>query len=350
MFASDFNTFSSREDTVLLANVKKVLGGPLASPAIILPCKFHQSRFLFQFAIISVAFPFLCGIYERITQKSVFQNDVNEFFTETLSGIMDQRMKDPDAKKKYRDAVQLLLNAMEEKSESVQIDQDLLLEDIKLHPTKKQKVSKIEIMAQLLIFLAAGFKTTASTLGVISYILSQEQDVQRKIRQEVIDQLGNNVSVEVTMEDLNKLKYMNQVIHETLRMYAPSARINRTCKKDIEINGIKFEKGMSFSVSTLAVHYCPEYYEDPERFDPERFSPEEKARRPPMTFLAFGGGPRTCIGMRFAEYEIKATLAVLIRKFKFLPSEGMPGLPIPFHTQGFLTPTVDLKCKLKPLY
>ena len=299
--------------------------------------------------MISVIFPFFCGLYERITQRCVVQNDINNYFTETLTQVINQRMSDPDAKKKHKDAVQLLLNAIEEKSESIQIDQDLIFEDMKLSPTKNQKVSRMEIMAQLLIFLAAGFETTASTLRFIAYILSQDQDIQERVREETTDLLGEDPSVEVTMEDLNKLQYMDQVIRETLRMYSPGARLNRTCQKDMVINGIQFKKGMSFSVSPLAVHYCPEYYEDPERFDPERFSPEEKARRPPMTFLAFGGGPRTCIGMRFAEYEIKAALAVLIRKFKFLPSEGMPGLPIPFHTPGLLAPKVDLFCKVEPL-
>jgi cytochrome P450 len=46
------------------------------------------------------------------------------------------------------------------------------------------------------------------------------------------------------------------------------------------------------------------YFSNPEKFDPENFSPEKKAERSPYTFLAFGQGPRNCIGMRFALLQV----------------------------------------------
>ena len=55
-----------------------------------------------------------------------------------------------------------------------------------------------------------------------------------------------------------------------------------------------------------------------------RFSPEEKAQRDPLTYLPFGYGPRNCVGMRLAEFEMRITLAVLLRKYRFLPGHTSP--------------------------
>lgn len=55
-----------------------------------------------------------------------------------------------------------------------------------------------------------------------------------------------------------------------------------------------------------------------------RFSPEEKAKRPTLAYLPFGHGPRNCVGMRFAEFEIRTALVVLLRKFRFLPADDSP--------------------------
>ena len=50
------------------------------------------------------------------------------------------------------------------------------------------------------------------------------------------------------------------------------------------------------------------HWPDPERFDPERFTKAAKAARHPMAFIPFSGGPRMCLGLRFALVEIKVRL------------------------------------------
>ena len=252
---------------------------------------------------------------------------------------------------KYNDAFQLLLNSLEsdEKVTITSEDADIISETVNRAGNSKEKktLSKYEVLAQLVIFLAAGYETTASTLHFVCYILSRRPDIQERLRREVLEVLNGRENIEY--EDMPKLQYLEQVISETLRMYPPAIRINRLCQKTTEINGIEIEKGNSFTFDVYHIHHDPEIYPEPYEFDPDRFSPENKADRHPMAFLPFGAGPRICLGMRFAEFEMRITLVDLIKNFKFLPSEGMPGLPVPIISYALLKPAVELKCRIKKI-
>jgi cytochrome P450 len=62
------------------------------------------------------------------------------------------------------------------------------------------------------------------------------------------------------------------------------------------------------------------FYNQPEVFNPSNFSPEKKSERSPYAFLAFGQGPRNCIGMRFALLQVKTAIARLVFNYKILRS------------------------------
>lgn len=83
-----------------------------------------------------------------------------------------------------------------------------------------------------------------------------------------------------------------------MRKYAPGSIILRACNKTYHIPGTDtvIEPGTQIRISVLGVHRDPEFYPEPEKFDPERFTEENKSKRPPCSFLAFGEGPRNCIG------------------------------------------------------
>lgn len=88
--------------------------------------------------------------------------------------------------------------------------------------------------------------------------------------------------------------------------------------KDYKLpNGSILPQGSFVFVPTYAFHHDPEFYPNPSKFDPDRFSEEGKATRHPFSFLAFGEGPRICIGLRFGLLQTKVGLAMMLRHFKF---------------------------------
>lgn len=93
-------------------------------------------------------------------------------------------------------------------------------------------------------------------------------------------------------------------------------RTLRECNRDTTINGIHLRKGDVANIPIYAVHHNPAYYPDPHQFNPDRWTPQEKAKRDPLTFLTFGYGPRNCIGMRFAEFNIRVALVLLLKKYR----------------------------------
>ncbi|KAJ8928367.1 hypothetical protein NQ314_019098 [Rhamnusium bicolor] len=166
-------------------------------------------------------------------------------------------------------------------------------------------LSNEDITAQALIFFFAGFDTVSTLMSFTAYELAVNQNAQEKLRKEIYATL-EECEGQLTYEYLSKMKYMDMVVSETLRKW-PSA--------------VATDRGALLSIPIFAIHRCPKYYPDPDRFDPERFSDENKGNIKPYTYMPFGVGPRNCIGSRFALLEIKVVLFSILQHFELVPIE-----------------------------
>ncbi|CAN8015224.1 unnamed protein product [Ixodes persulcatus] len=142
------------------------------------------------------------------------------------------------------------------------------------------------------------------------------------------------------------MPYLEAVINEALRMYAPEPFLVRRCTQETSVAGIQVRPGMSIEIPMEGIHRDAEFFPEPDCFKPERFLPENKAALVPYTFLAFGAGPRNCVGQRMGIVQTKATLACLLQKIKF---ERSSETPVPLKLQaGSWVPhplePVKLKC------
>ena len=183
-----------------------------------------------------------------------------------------------------------------------------------------------DIIANSIIFFAAGFETTATLLTYASYCLAMYQDVQEKLFQEIVrtcrESEDANLGANLDYDAIGKLQYLDCFVSEVLRIYTPVIRMPRVATADymLEHEGreIFVPKGTPLNLAFYAVHHDPEYWEEAPKFDPDRFLPENRHKIKQFSFLPFGAGPRNCIGMRFALVEAKLAIARLVLKLKFV--------------------------------
>lgn len=103
---------------------------------------------------------------------------------------------------------------------------------------------------------------------------------------------------------------------------------------------VLIEKGTKVIIPVDAIQHDPEIYPDPFVFDPNRFSAKENKKRPSLTWLAFGDGPRNCIGLKFAKMQITIGLALLLKNFKFTISKKTQ-TPLEFNIKNFMLSSKD---------
>ena len=106
---------------------------------------------------------------------------------------------------------------------------------------------------------------------------------------------------------------------ETLRLHTVVPTLIRQCAEDYVVPGYpqyKIAKGMSVMVAAGALHRDPTIYARPTEFYPEHFAPDQVAARETASFLAFGDGPRNCIGARFGKLQSRIGLALLVKNYR----------------------------------
>ncbi|XP_002041509.2 probable cytochrome P450 6a18 [Drosophila sechellia] len=183
-----------------------------------------------------------------------------------------------------------------------------------------------EIVAQAFVFFIAGFDTSSSTMTFALYELAKNPSIQDKVRAE-LEQVLEQHDQKFTYECIKDLKYLDQVINETLRHYTIVPNVDRVAAKRFVVPGnpkFVIEAGQSVIIPSSAIHHDPSIYPEPNEFRPERFSPEESAKRPSVAWLPFGEGPRNCIGLRFGQMQARIGLAMLIKNFMFSKCSETP--------------------------
>jgi cytochrome P450 len=137
------------------------------------------------------------------------------------------------------------------------------------------------------------------------------------------------------------------VLDETLRKYPPAWVGPRRALETFEFAGHTIPARAFVNYCSWASHRLPDVFAEPDEFRPERFTPEAKAAMPKGAYVPFGGGSRTCIGMRFGQLEVRTIATLILQRFSFsLPDDfrlsirQMPtisprdGLPVRVHSRA----------------
>ncbi|WLR51141.1 cytochrome P450 [Bacillus tianshenii] len=192
-------------------------------------------------------------------------------------------------------------------------------------------ISDVEIRDQMMTMLLAGHETTANALTWVFYSLSKHPEIREKVVAEV-----RQCERPFGFGSLQTLSYTRQVIDETLRLYPPAWIILRESEGPVQMLGESFPKKSSFLISPYAIHRNPEVFAEPLSFRPERFAAGKTYE--PFQYFPFGGGPRGCIGSRFAIMEAILILAVLSERLSFhhLEKEIIPEPLVSLRIKGGL--------------
>ncbi|XP_058448862.1 probable cytochrome P450 4d14 [Malaya genurostris] len=171
-----------------------------------------------------------------------------------------------------------------------------------------------EVREEVDTFMFAGHDTTASAITFILYALAKHPEIQEKVYEEIVFNIGTDKDAPVNISSLNDLKYLDLVIKESLRKYPPVPFISRTAIKEANLGGVILPANTNITIGIYNMHHNAEYFPDPEQLIPERFETERGAEKlNPYAYVPFSAGSRNCIGQKFAQYEIKSTISKVIR-------------------------------------
>jgi cytochrome P450 family 110 len=198
-----------------------------------------------------------------------------------------------------------------------------------------------EIRDECLTLLLAGHETTALSLTWAFVSLLQSPRVIEKLAEEHRSVVGDGP---VTVDMLPKLVYLEATIKESMRINNLFPMVGRRSIEPMEIRGYAIPVGTVVVPCNLLVHQLPSLYPEPKEFRPERFLEEQQH---PYGWFPFGGGPRRCIGMNFALFEMKMLLSTILPRVSL---ELLPGQNFKPERLGLaLTPPTGVNVRVKAI-
>lgn len=171
--------------------------------------------------------------------------------------------------------------------------------------------------------MIAGYETASTALAYVTHILITHPEEQKKLQDHIDLHLHDDTVLDYEL--LHRMDYLDWFIRETLRMFPITPIIiNRECSEEIDLPGIgRIYPGTKVTLDMYSLHYDNDLWGpvDTKKFYPERFA----TKRHPLAWVAFGAGPRNCVGMRFALAELKIAVIRLLQNYNILPASNNQG-------------------------
>lgn len=180
-------------------------------------------------------------------------------------------------------------------------------------------LSDEQILAHANILLVAGHETTTTMGAFVLYLLAQHADYRTRVLAELDEALGGR-DAPVTYETIRATPVLGNAIKEAGRLNSPVNALPRGVLRPVEFAGYEIPTTAIVRLAVSACHRLPNVFANPNVFDPDRFAPpRDEERKTPYGYIPFGGGPRICIGINFAQIEVKALAAHVLRNFDLVP-------------------------------
>jgi retinoid hydroxylase len=223
----------------------------------------------------------------------------------SLEQIICQRQQ---AKNPGEDALGLLIQAKDEEGNSLSLE---------------------ELKDQILLLLFAGHETLTSAIASFCLLTAQHPDVLQKLREEQ-DRL--NLTGTPTVEHLQSMTYLEQVLKEVMRLIPPVGGGFREAIATFEFAGYRIPKGWNIQYQIAQTHQDQDLYPESDRFDPDRFAPDISVdKQASFGYIPFGGGLRECIGKEFARLEMRLFASKLLQDYQWelIPEQNLDLVTVP---------------------
>jgi cytochrome P450 len=186
-----------------------------------------------------------------------------------------------------------------------------------------------QIINHMIFLLFAAHDTSTTALSTMAYHMAKHPQWQHRAREQ-----SQSLPADLSYDTLKDMSCLDLIVKESLRLNAPVPVMARAAMRDTEIAGYYIPKDTLVFVTPEAVHENPAVWRDPLLFDPERFTPEraeDKVHR--FAWFPFGGGVHKCIGLYFAQMEIKTLMHNFLRNYEWSIDENYTW-KIDFRTLG----------------
>ncbi len=173
-----------------------------------------------------------------------------------------------------------------------------------------ERLDNTQVRDEAMTLLFAGHDTTTSTVAFMFYELARHPHLADALVAEQHELIPDgSPSAEQLMG--GELPQLEMTLEETLRKYPPAWIGPRKSIEAFEFEGRTVPANAYVNYCSWASHHLPDVFSEPDAFRPDRFAPQARSQLPKGAYVPFGGGSRTCIGMRFGQLEVR-TIATLI--------------------------------------
>jgi cytochrome P450 len=276
--------------------------------------------------------PEMMGLTLRIAAKTLFDSEVERDISDMEHALNDllveiaSRLKRPilipDAVPlpghiRYRRAIRTVERVVarmiaERRTTGLADRTDFLSRLMAARDEAGKPMSDAMLRDEAITLLLAGHETTALAISWTWLLLCQNPKTERRMADEIAQVIGDRPA---TVDDIPRLKYTESVLMESMRIYPPAWAIGREPTTSCELGGYPLLPRTAIFIIPWVLHRDPRYFDEPERFRPERWMGNLSRELPRFAYMPFGGGPRICIGQRFAMNEAILILTTIAQRF-----------------------------------
>jgi len=243
---------------------------------------------------ILVFLPFLQFNLGGLTPYARFRRRMDDIDRMLFEEIAERRATDNGAGR--NDILSLLLQAVDEDG---------------------RPMSPQELRDELLTLLVAGHETSATSLAWIFYYLLKDREILEGVRAELRQVVGEGP---IRPEQVKELRLLDASVKETARLRPILVFVARRLQQPVELGGYSLPAGVTVAPCIHLTQRRPDLYPEPDAFRPQRFL---DGKQTPYDYFPFGGGARRCLGMAFAQFEMKVVLATVLSQLDLeLPADS----------------------------